>query len=194
MVEEEKEEVGPETLDLSLSVTLDPSSSASSSPSRNGRAAPSPPPPPPPSIAPLSLSFSSSLYSALCRDSSRAETEVGLLTFRDYLLEHCSTRSLVLRGFGVGHSASTILLQFLLHSDECRAVQQIDLQNNDLRSFGLTQMLKAIQRKDSAIQSLAVGDNGIGRAGAKEMANVLVNNTTVNRQTHTDTHSHPPAH
>ena len=145
---------------------------------------------PSPSAAPLSVAFASSLYAALCRDCGRAESDAGLLEFSDFLLEHCSTRALRLRGFGVGQHAATALLHLFVHSDDLRALHCLDLAANELHSFGLTQLLKPLQRQGCAVQRIDVSDNAIGAAGAREMARVLVDNTTVREtETHRRTHS-----
>ena len=145
-------------------------------------------PPPPatasslPSLLPLSLAFSSSLYSAICRDASLSPTDSGLLSFRDLLFEQCSSHYLRLSQCQLGPHSATILSQCLLHSDELSDVHEVVVNGNSMRSYGLVQLLKPIARPASRLQVLEMRDNGIGNSGAKELAKVLVNNSTVSAQ------------
>ena len=132
-----------------------------------------------PSLAPLSLAFTSSLYDADCRDSSLPASESGLLAFRDALFEHCSSQHLRLSRAQLGPQSATTLSRCMLHSDELSDVREVVANGNALRSFGLVQLLKAVARPDSRLHTLELRDNGIGNSGARELAKVLVNNTTV---------------
>ena len=132
-----------------------------------------------PSLSPLSLAFSSSLYSAMCRDTSLPASDAGLLSFRDTVFEQCSSQYLRLNHCQLGPHSATILSRCLLHSDELSDVREVAVNGTALRSYGLVQLLKAVVKPASKVQVLEVRDNGIGNSGAKEMAKVLVNNTTV---------------
>ena len=121
-------------------------------------------------------------------------SEVGLLAFSDAVLEGSSTQSLRLRGLGLGHAASTALLELLLHPDgELRDVRALDLTDNALRSFGVAQLLKAVQRPHSRIAVLALGDNRIGGAAITEMATALIDNTRVSSPARTRSALHRTA-
>ena len=161
-------------------------------------------PPPPatasslPSLQPLSLAFSSSLYSAMCRDTALPATDVGLLSFRDVLFEQCSSHYLRLNRCQLGPHCSTILSQCLLHSDELSDVREVAVNGNAMRSYGLVQLLKAIVKPANRVQWLEMRDNAIGNSGAKELAKVLVNNSTVSQATQntrfsTTSSTHQPA-
>lgn len=145
-----------------------------------------------PPLLPLSLAFSSSLYSAICRDTSLPPTDAALLSFRDTLFEHCSSHYLRLNHSQLGPHSATILSQCLLHSDELSDVREVSVNGNAMRSYGLVQLLKAVVKADSRVAVLEMRDNGIGNSGAKELAKVLVNNTTVSNET-TDTVERQPA-
>ena len=138
-----------------------------------------------PSLAPLSLAFSSSLYSAVCRDTGLPPSESGLLSFRDALFEHCSSHYLRLHHCQLGPHSATILSRCMLHSDELSDVREVAANGNAMRSYGLVQLLKALAKPANKVELLEVRDNAIGNSGAKELAKVLVNNTTVSA-----THQH----
>ena len=119
----------------------------------------------------------------MCRDTSLPPTDVGLLSFRDTLFEHCSSHYLRLNHCQLGPHSATILSQCLLHSDELSDVRDVATNGNAMRSYGLVQLLKAIVRPGNRVQVLEMRDNAIGNSGAKELAKVLVNNNTVSPTT-----------
>ena len=141
--------------------------------SADGAASASPPP-----IAPLSQSVIVSLYCALCRDCGQGGSEDGLQAFRDRLLQSCSTDCIALTSVGAGQATASLLSQLLTQATECARVQAVRLSGNRLRSYGLSQLLRAAQSR-SNLRLLDVSDNAVGSAGAKEAAKVLVSNTAV---------------
>lgn len=117
----------------------------------------------------------------MCRDTTLPPTDAGLLSFRDTLFEHCSSHYLRLNHCQLGPHSATILSQCLTHSDELGDVREVSVNGNGMRSYGLVQLLKAVARPGNRIEVLEMRDNGIGNSGAKELAKVLVNNTTVSQ-------------